>query len=118
VPLILVLILLGGVFIAAFRARTQRVASDMEALKRILYQQRQALQREMNSSDSDAQEYDSLNAQAQREIQRLSGRLEGYGLNAPVSPDGRVHLRGGGSISPEQWERTRGTLTAPPLRSE
>lgn len=46
---------------------------------------------------------DPVEAQARQELERLR-REFGVG-SAPVGPDGRVHLRSGGSISPEEWER-------------
>ncbi len=62
-------------------------------------------------------EADPLTAQAQREIERAK-----RGLNLPppnaVGPDGRVRLRGGGSISVEEWEAARRKLQDSPLTRE
>lgn len=59
---------------------------------------------------------DPITAQAQREIERAR---QDYNLPAPtpgvVSPDGKVHLRGGGTLRPEEWEAARRKLQDSPI---
>jgi hypothetical protein len=59
---------------------------------------------------------DSITAQAQREIERAR---QDYNLPAPtsgvVSPDGKVHLRGGGTLRPDEWEAARRKLQDSPI---
>lgn len=55
---------------------------------------------------------DPLIEEAQRTIRRLQ---EEHGLTPPPADDaGRVHLRSGGSISAEEWERAARSLQAHP----
>ncbi|HZP83484.1 MAG TPA: hypothetical protein VFB21_17700 [Chthonomonadaceae bacterium] len=59
---------------------------------------------------------DPITAQAQREIERAR---QDYNLPAPapgvVSPDGKVHLRGGGTLRPDEWEAARRKLQDSPI---
>jgi hypothetical protein len=59
---------------------------------------------------------DPITAQAQREIERAR---QDYNLPVPASgvasPDGKVHLRGGGTLRPDEWEVARRKLQASPI---
>ncbi len=57
---------------------------------------------------------DPLTSQAQREVERAR-REVGLPPSAPADPNGRVHLRGGGTISAEEWEEAQRKLQQSPL---
>lgn len=63
-------------------------------------------------------ETDPVTAQAQREVERAKRDL---GLPPPadsVSPDGRIHLRSGGTIRKDDWDKARQGLQNSPLFKE
>lgn len=98
--LLVLIAAMGGLFVLAFRSRVP--SNDPRA---VLEATRDRLMRESaRKAPSGTGLYaDPVEAQARQELERLR-REFGVG-SAPVGPDGRVHLRGGGSISPEEWER-------------
>lgn len=111
--LFLVLIGLGALFVLAFQSRTgSSVVPGLNDAQARMNAYADRLRREMDGSAAESGETDPLAAQARREIERLSGQIGG--LAPPSDPQGRVHLRSGGAISREQWERARDSLRATP----
>jgi hypothetical protein len=47
---------------------------------------------------------DPIEEEAKRVVERDNARLQNSPPATAVGPDGRVHLRGGGSITKEQWD--------------
>ncbi|MGC8668046.1 MAG: hypothetical protein ACP5VE_08040 [Chthonomonadales bacterium] len=71
-----------------------------------------SLQPARSSSEAAPAEEDPLIAEARRTIRRLQ---EEHGLAPPPTDEaGRVHLRSGGSISREEWERAARSLQSQP----
>jgi hypothetical protein len=54
----------------------------------------------------------SVQAQAQREMERLQ-RQHGLGAPPPVSKDGRVNLQSGGTLSEDEYNRARRAIEPP-----
>lgn len=63
-------------------------------------------------------EADPVTAQAQREVERAKRDLGLPPPAAAVTPDGRIHLRSGGTIRKEEWDRARSSLESSPLFKE
>jgi hypothetical protein len=59
-----------------------------------------------------AADEDPLVAESKRYIERESRHA---GLDVPTAEDGRVHLRGGGSITPEQFRDARRRAESSPV---
>lgn len=113
IPLVFLLVIgLGALFVIAFQSRHGAVMPGLDDAQARMNAYADRLRREMDDSTAESGDIDPLTAQARREIERLSEQVGGLG--PPSDPQGRVHLRSGGTISREQWERARDSLRATP----
>ncbi len=108
---------LWGLFIAAYYVRMHNQATTIDRQKDAIIEQNERYMRDLDKalhnpaavSDPSALDPNSQEAQARRELERLNKKLDGT-APPPVSPDGRVHLETGGSISAQEWERAKESL--------
>lgn len=108
IPVVAVAILVLGLFAAArLRQRQGGPDSDIRSLSaeiEALRAGRPAAARPEEPLSPEAEE-------ARRTIERLQRQ---HGLAPPAAdPEGRVHLRSGGTMSAEEWQRYRDALAAP-----
>jgi hypothetical protein len=102
VPVVLcAVILLSGLLVFAFRSwRQQDLRTELATTNDRLLREPPFVPSGITA--------DPLAEQAQRELERLQREI---GMSkVPISPDGQVHLRSGGTISPEEWKRAAKSL--------
>lgn len=63
-------------------------------------------------------EYDPVAEQARRAVERASQELDLPPPNAARDADGRIRLRGGGSVRQEEWDRARRKVQESPYLRE
>jgi hypothetical protein len=67
------------------------------------------------TKSTSAADPDPVTLEAQRVIQRENERLDISAPAGAVAPDGKIHLKGGGAISPAEWEAAHRKLQESPL---
>jgi hypothetical protein len=120
VPLILVAMLGAGayLFMTAFHTKAPGPASDLQSQIEALKAKQGEMMKQggLNSgiSDTNTLDPDSTEAKAQRELKRLR---EKAGISAPPPTDanGNVHLRGGGTLTREEWEKAQNSIKSSPV---
>jgi len=120
VPLVLIA-MIGArayLFMTAFRSKGQAPVSDLqsqiEALKARQGEMMKQGASSQGTSDINTLDPDSPEAKAQRELKRLR---EKAGMSAPPPTDanGNVHLRGGGTLTREEWEKAQNSIKSSPV---
>jgi hypothetical protein len=112
------LVVVGGLAFAAFRAKSggtkPGVSAEQSTLNALKDQMlRQAGQERSGQSAEQEQDVDPNESAAQREVRRLRKEIESRGVPMGGSSD-EVHLRGGGSISRDQYEQTLRSMSGSP----
>lgn len=109
---VLVIAVVGAVAMARSRSHS-RIPGNLDLTPdqmRQIQQFQNSVRQSSGSSDlSSANDPDSPESQARREIKRLEDK--GLVPSAPkADAEGRIHLQSGGTISPEEWERARQSI--------
>lgn len=99
-------------------AKTRSGGNAIEAQKDAAIKMQEELTRSLDERIKASQERptgpgaldpDSTDAQARRELKRIYEKT-GVGAPPPTDAEGNVHLQGGGTLTREQWEKTRDSL--------
>jgi len=107
---LLFVIVLGVLFAIALRSRSGKsMVPGLDDAQEKVNAYADRLRRELQGVESDSDADDPLTSQVRREIKRLSGQI---GAAAPpADSQGNVHLRTGGTITREEWERARDSVS-------
>ncbi len=106
-----VLLVLACAAVAAFYVVNRKrdpLMDQLNSLKSQLQSQRDRLGAEIPRNASGDSIDDDTESRAKREIGRLNEMNQ---LAAPISPDGQVHLRTGGTVKRETWEKARDAIS-------
>jgi hypothetical protein len=104
VPVLLILLFVtGGLFAYVARMRTANPGSGLDALQALRKQMEGRIQQEVSRDAESSEPDDPLEQRAKRELGRLYEK-RGY-TPPPADADGNIHLRTGGTVTQEQWNR-------------
>jgi hypothetical protein len=99
----------GALFYAAQLQGSVPPSSGVDAQRAALVAMKDRMLRQpLGARGLEGVDPDSPEGRARRELERL---YKQYGVgDPPADPEGRVHLRGGGTISADEWRRLRERL--------